>query len=349
MNCDMLTPVCVVSETAGAFEMKLLIYGAGAIGQFLGAMLAAGGTRVHLLARASVVEAVAAQGLVCTDLDGSTRVVRAGLSASTGWPDFLPDLVLLTVKGPATAAAAAELAHHLPPGTPVLSFQNGVENVIRIQAVAPMLRALAGMVPYNVVQVAPGQVRRTSEGALHVARAPITEQLHGECQRAGLALALRDDITAVQWGKLLLNLNNPLNAISGLPLRQQLLDTGYRRILARLQDEALAIMAAAGIRPARVTPVPPRLLPSLLRLPTPIFRMIAARMLKIAPDARSSMYDDRIAGRPTEIDDLCGAVVRLAAAEQLKAPLNAALQRVLLELPQGDWLSARDLDARLPA
>lgn len=329
--------------------MKILIYGAGAIGQFVGAMLAAGGTRVHLLARLAVAQAVDAQGLVCTDLDGSTRVVRAGLTASTGWPDFTPDLVLLTVKGPATAAAAADLAHHLAVGTPVLSFQNGVENVARIQAVAPQLQALAGMVPYNVVQLAAGQVRRTTDGVLMVARAAITERLRDECRRAGLALVLRDDITAVQWGKLLLNLNNPLNAISGLPLRQQLLDPGYRRILARLQDEALQAMAEADIRPARVTPLPPGWLPTLLRLPTPLFRMIAARMLKIAPDARSSMYDDRMAGRPTEIDDLCGAVVRLAAAHQHQAPVNAALLRVLRELPRGEWLSARDLDARLRA
>lgn len=327
--------------------MKLLIYGAGAIGQFLGAMLAAGGTRVHLLARAGVVEAVEAQGLICTDLDGGTRVVRAGLSASTGWPDFVPDLVLLTVKGPGTAAAAAQLAHQLAAGTPVLSFQNGVENVDRIKAIAPGLQALAGMVPYNVVQPAPGQVRRTTEGALMVARAPVTERLLTECQRAGLALQLRDDIREVQWGKLLLNLNNPLNAISGKPLRLQLLDRGYRRILARLQDEALDALAQAGMRPARVTPLPPAWIPTLLRLPTPLFRLIAARMLKIAPDARSSMYDDRVAGRPTEIDDLCGAVVRLARAQQTPAPLNAAMVRLLGELAPGEWLDAGTLEQRL--
>lgn len=329
--------------------MQLLIYGAGAIGQFLGAMLAAGGTRVHLVARASVVEAVEAQGLICTDLDGGTRVVRAGLSASTGWPAFAPDLVLLTVKGPATAAAAAELAHHLRPGTPVLSFQNGVENVDRIKAVAPALQALAGMVPYNVVQAAPAQVRRTTEGALMVARAPITAQLQVECQRAGLALQLRDDIREVQWGKLLLNLNNPINAISGKPLREQLLDAGYRRLLARLQQEALEALAHAGIRPARVTPLPPTLIPSLLRLPTPLFRLIASKMLKIAPDARSSMYDDRVAGRPTEIDDLCGAVVRLAQAHGSAAPLNAAMVRLLGQLRVGEWLSAEELVRRLAA
>lgn len=331
-----------MSDPIDAPPLRVLIYGAGAIGQYVGGMLATGGAAVHLIGRPPLVAALAGAPLKVIDLDANQR--QAQLTASAAIPeqrDF--DLAILTVKGPATAAAAADLGAHLPAGTPVLSFQNGVDNVARIRAAAPALVALAGMVPYNVVQIAPGQVRRTSDGSLMCARHPITERLQAVALRASLALTLRDDMRAVQWGKLLLNLNNPLNALSGLPLRQQLLDRRYRCLLADLQQEALAVLADAGEPVAQVTPLPPRWLPTLLRLPTWLFRPLAARMLKIGADARSSMYDDRLAGRPTEIDDLCGAVVRCAQAHAMAAPKNAALAALVATAPTGRWYSAAEI------
>jgi 2-dehydropantoate 2-reductase len=134
---------------------------------------------------------------------------------------------------------------------------------------------------------------------------------------------------AVQWGKLLLNLNNPVNALSELPLQAQLRNRDYRRVLADLQSEALGVMARAGITPAQVTPVAPRALPHLLRLPNWIFTRVAARMLRMDAQARSSMADDLRQGRVTEIDDLCGAVVRLARANGLAAPLNEAMCQLI--------------------
>ena len=115
----------------------------------------------------------------------------------------------------------------------------------------------------------------------------MTAELLALCKNGALELQLRDDMPAVQWGKLLLNLNNPINALSGLPLREQLLDRGYRSLLAPMQQEALNALRHAGIHPARVTPLPAAWLPHLLRLPTPLFRFLAARMLRIAPQARS--------------------------------------------------------------
>ena len=258
-----------------------------------------------------------------------------------------PDVVLLTVKGGATAACARELAAQVPAGTPVVSFQNGVENVARLRAAAPNLVALAGMIPYNVVQVEPGYVRRTTQGVAMAERAHVTERLAWYFSRAKLPLQLRDDMPAVQWGKLLLNLNNPINALSGLPLRAQLLDSGYRRLLAALQIEALSVLARAGITPAKVAPLAPSWIPWMLRLPTYVFQVLAAGMLRIAADARSSMQEDRRAGRVTEIDDLCGAVVRLAETHGTAAPLNAALCALMQAVAPAETYSAEQLRQRL--
>jgi 2-dehydropantoate 2-reductase len=152
--------------------------------------------------------------------------------------------------------------------------------------------------------------------------------------RVGMGLSLHDDLAPVQWAKLLLNLNNPVNALSGRPLRDELLQRGYRRVLAALQQEALALLAAAGQPVAQLTPLPPHRLPLLLRLPTPLFRLAAMRMLRIDAEARSSMADDLAQGRPTEIDALCGEVVRLAQGLQRTAPMNARMLALVEAWPK---------------
>jgi 2-dehydropantoate 2-reductase len=237
--------------------------------------------------------------------------------------------VLLCVKSGATAEAAAQLAARLAPGTPVLSLQNGVANAQVAAAAAPGLTCLAGMVPFNVAETGPGHFHRGTWGELAATDHPALRPWLPVFAAAGLPLQLHADLRPVQWAKLLLNLNNPVNALSGLPLRAQLLDRDCRVVLAALQTEALAALAVEGLVPARLTPLPPRVLPHVLRLPTALFRRVAARMLRIDEQARSSMADDLALGRPTEIDAICGAVVRLAARHGLQAPANQAMVRLL--------------------
>ncbi len=298
-----------------------------------------------------MLAALASQGLRLTDLDGRLQTLRADQlslhgAVPTGGPP--PALVLLCVKSGATAGAAAELAAALPAGTPVLSLQNGVANAEVGAAHAPALHWLAGMVPFNIAELGPGQLHRGTGGRLAAQDDPALRAWAPVFAAAGHALALHADLRPVLWGKLLLNLNNPVNALSGLPLRAQLLDAGYRRILAALQQEALAVMASAGIQPAQVGSVKPALLPWVLRLPDVLFRRLAGRMLRMDERARSSMADDLALGRPPEIDALCGAVVRLAQTQGRQAPLNAAMVR-LLSAPKPAPMSAAALRQALKA
>jgi 2-dehydropantoate 2-reductase len=253
--------------------------------------------------------------------------------------------VLLTVKSGATAAAAAELGAALPAGTLVLSMQNGVSNAAVASAAAPSLRVLPGMVPYNVAELEPGHFHRGTIGYLAAQDDLELRDWSVAFERARLPLTLHADLRAIQWGKLLLNLNNPVNALSGMSLRDELLVRGYRQCLAALIDEARGVLANAGIAPAAVGAVKPAMLATLLRLPTPLFRIIAARMLRIDPKARSSMADDLQLGRPTEIDALCGAVVELARERGIDAPLNRRLVELVKAVPGA--LSGEQLKERL--
>jgi 2-dehydropantoate 2-reductase len=263
-------------------------------------------------------------GLTITEPDGSSATVSPDmLSLHEDVPAGLGiALVLMCVKSSATPKAATALACTLPIGTLVMCMQNGLHNAEVARSVAARLRFLSAMVPYNVAEIGPGHFLRGSGGTLALEEDEVTNAWLPTLAEAGLPSSTHKDIRAVQWGKLLLNLNNPVNALSGLPLRDELLDPDLRATTAALIEEGLTVLAAARQRTVKVTPVPTGWLPRLMRLPTPVFKIVAARMLRIDPRARSSMSDDLLLGRRTEIGELCGEVVKLAKSVGKRAPRN---------------------------
>jgi 2-dehydropantoate 2-reductase len=316
----------------------ILVMGAGTIGCFVGGRLQAAGADVKFVARPRMAALLRGHGLTLTDMDHTPAQLPASQLQVLDAPTAPAALVLLCVKSGATAEAARQLAAALPAGTPVLSLQNGVSNAELGAEVAPALQWLPGMVAFNVAEQGPGHFHRGTAGVLAAQSQAALSAWLPLFERAGLPLHLHADLRPVLWGKLLLNLNNPVNALSGLPLRAQLLNRDYRRVLAALQTEALDALQAAGITPARLSPLPPQRLPSVLRLPTWLFKRVAARLLRIDDKARSSMADDLRLGRTTEIDALCGAVVRLAQSKAGLAPCNARMLS-LLSAPKPQPLS----------
>ena len=320
----------------------VLVMGAGSVGCYVGGLLQAAGAKVRFVARPRVLAELRQHGLKLSDLDARNAQINHAQLELLEAPAAPAALVLLCVKSGATAGAALELAATLAPGTPVLSLQNGVANAETGAQAAPGLKWLPGMVAFNVAELAPGHFHRGTGGGLAAQDDAALQAWLPAFAAAGLPLALHDDLRPVQWGKLLMNLNNPVNALSGLPLRAQLLDRDCRCVLAALQAEALAAMRAAGIEPARVGALPPRWGPPVLRLPNWAFERMAARMLRIDDRARSSMADDLALGRPTEVDAFCGAVLRLAQAHGRAAPRNARML-ALLSVPKPVPIGGRAL------
>lgn len=304
--------------------MKIVVFGAGSIGTYVGASLQAAGGDALLIGRTKMAERVARHGVRLVDRHGRETRLDSARVAFTEDPGALGegDLILVTVKSADTATVANAIFTYARPSALVLSFQNGVGNVDVLRAKLVGWKVLGGMVPFNVTPMPDGGFQRSGTGELMVEASAALAPWKPLFAAAGLPLAERRDFIEVQWGKLLLNLNNPVNALSGLPIRTELSQPAYRQCLALLIEEALAVLRAAGIRPARVTLLPPRLLPKLLRLPDPVFRRVAGAMLRIDAQARSSMAEDLQAGRRTEIDYLNGAVVALASALGLRAPAN---------------------------
>ncbi|MFS0754107.1 2-dehydropantoate 2-reductase [Noviherbaspirillum sp. 1P10PC] len=316
----------------------IAIFGAGSIGAFVGGALMAGGADVVLIGRARVGERIARHGLAISDMDGRRLEVPAERVRYSEDPAALAGagLILVTVKSADTAAAAQALATHAAAGAVVVSLQNGIGNADVLRRALPGRQVLAGMVPFNVVQTGDGRFHRGTEGSLMVEASPALAPWLAAFEAAGLPLLQRADFVSVQWGKLLLNLNNGINALSGLPLKAQLSQRSYRRCLALLMDEALGVLRAAGIAPAQVAKVAPARLPKLLRLPNWLYKRLASASLRIDPEARSSMWEDLQAGRRTEIDYLNGAVVALAGSVGRDAPANRKIVDLVHAMEQGN-------------
>lgn len=316
---------------------RIGIAGAGSVGCFVGGGLA-GFAPVTLLGRPRVRELLDKHGLRLTDLDGRERTLAPGeVQVATG-PEALAcaALVLVTVKSADTAALAAQLAPVLRPDTVVVSLQNGMHNVSVLREQLPQQVVLPGVVAFNVVHRGHGWLHRATSGGLMVARHPGLTPFLPAFDKAGLPVQQRDDMPQVQWAKLLFNLNNAVNALSDLPLRDELALRTYRHCWALLQEEALQALDAAGIRPARLFAVPPHWLPRLLRLPDALFRPLAGRLLATGPLARSSTWEDLAAGRSTEVDHFNGEIVRLAQSHGLKAPANARIVALVRQAARGD-------------
>jgi 2-dehydropantoate 2-reductase len=303
-------------------DQPIGIAGAGSIGCFVGGMYAAAGRLVALLARPRVIQEIEAGGLRLTSFEGFDRTIAPSQLTLSDDPAIFGEagLVLVTVKSADTADIADIIARHAPSDAVIVSLQNGIGNVGVLRQRLPGRRVLAGMVPFNVVSAGAGRFHRSTSGDIVIEQddAGTAAQL----SVPGLIMRPSPDIAGVQWGKLLVNLNNALNALGDLPLRRQLAQRPWRMLFADQMAEGLAAIKAEGIKPVSSTPIPASWTPPLLRLPDAIFEAVLGRTMKIDPEARSSMWEDLRRGRTTEIDYLQGVITEIADRRGLQVPLS---------------------------
>jgi 2-dehydropantoate 2-reductase len=316
---------------------RIVVAGAGSVGCYVGGRLAAAARDVTLLLRPALGAAIERHGLILGDHVAAQSTLQCPpLKVSGDARSALSraEIILVTVKSCATAEMAELIARCAPEQAVVVSLQNGVSNPDTLRAkLRPLQRTVAGMVPFNVVAThREGQAprfHRATSGTVQIAKG--VAGLRAALDVAGAPVAERGDMSAVLWGKLLLNLNNALNALSDLPLAVQLADRRWRLLLAAQLYEARGIMRHSGIRCAGVEGIPPGAISSILRLPDFLFRRIARRMLAIDAEARSSMWEDLRLRRATEIDYLQGVILQLADAAALPAPLTRRIVELVHE------------------
>ena len=327
--------------------MRIAVFGAGAIGGYLAARLAAAGrVDLSLVARGAHLDAIKANGL--TLIENGVRSIHT-VNASDDAAAFGPqDYVLLTLKAHSIAPALDQIAPLLGPDTAVVTMQNGVPwwyfhrvggqyDGTRIEAVdrggliwdhiGPQ-RAI-GSVVYPAVEVgAPGVVRhvdgtRFSLGEPDGSRSKRTAGLAAELVAAGLQAPVRSDIRNEIWVKLWGNLAfNPISALTGSTLEDIVADQGTRAIAVAMMAEAQAIGEAIGVQ-----------------FPIGLDRRIEGAG-KVGAH-KTSMLQDLERGRPVEIDALVTAIQELGRLTQIATPtvdtVLALVRRLAIE--RGSYLA----------
>ena len=307
--------------------MRIGIIGAGHIGLYLGARLMEAGAEIVFLGRGRMQEHLASHGLKIRSYLGQNFEAKS-FSYVLAPAELGPiDYAINTLKTTQTREVFQELKPYLSKQTKIVNLQNGVETKNLFEGLELEGRLFEGMVTFNVVINEQGEFYQSSSGP--VAIDATAGELIGLCQNLKIEFLSSQNIHGVKWSKLLLNLNNALNALAGIPIKAELENRSYRRILATLMREALVIAKAKGIKLEKLTPVRPEIIPFILELPNPVFKIIARQMISIDPKAKSSMLMDLENKSRTEIDYLNFKVYELGASLGLAAPYNEKLSSLI--------------------
>jgi 2-dehydropantoate 2-reductase len=287
--------------------------GAGAVGSYYGALLALDGHEVTLVARGAHLEALRRRGaVVVREADG--RRWEAPVTARARPEPGTADLVIVTTKSQDTLAAVRALGDALPPATPVLSLQNGVENVGRIGSELGHERALGGIAFVGVRIAEPGVVDHEAEGWVRIGhpRGPDGARAAYEVVAGSWDVDLSDDIVRDQWHKLLWNAGfNAICAVTGATAGEALSVPDSERLVRAAMGEVVAVAAAHGVVLTRQE----------------VDEM--ARPNEKLHGYRPSTARDLDAGKRLERDALCGFLAREGARLGVPTPVNAVLDALL--------------------
>lgn len=321
-----------------ATKPNVAILGAGSVGCFIGGAWAAAGVPVSFIGRQKLSADIALCGLTLSDYAGWQLHLPSDQVDYRCEPEALgrAEVIAVTVKSGDTVAAARDIAEHARAGALVISFQNGISNVNVLERELGSRFAVArGMVPYNVAYLGKGRFHKGVAGDLFVESHDGARALAEAVGSSPATLRVSDDMLALAWGKLLINLNNAVNALSGETLRDELRQRDYRRVFAASMREGLELLKHAEIQPATTGPVALERLSRIVDSPDWLFNNFIIKRWKIDAKARSSMADDLAAGRKTEVDYLNGELVRLADRLHHEAPVNRAIVDLVHEAESG--------------
>jgi len=293
--------------------MRVVVLGAGAMGCLFGGLLHHSGHEITLVdVSPAQIEAINRDGLVLERDEGVLRLpVRARYARAV---EAVPDLLVVFTKTLHTAAAMASAAAFLGDETVVLTVQNGLGNAEVIEAFVPRDRIFQGVTTFPADLVAPGRVRSLGSGYTKIMSADgvVTPRLEGvrrALDEAGLRCDISADVAVSIWEKVAFNAAlNALTAVTRLDVGPVGDAQEGRELAARVVEEVISVAERKGIAARRET---------VMAAVTGAFAEHRGH--------KPSMLQDMLAGRPTEVESLNGAVVREAGLLGMTVPVTETL------------------------
>lgn len=293
---------------------RVVVFGAGAMGSWIGGLLSSAGNDVTLVARQDHATIVAARGLRTS---GKTESHTRPKAVTRAQDAGVPDVLLLTTKAYDTRRAIEEMRPLVGARTTIVSMQNGLGNIEALGDAFDERQVLAAVTTHGVTFVEPGHVQHAGFGYFYVG-SPYNE--HERAGRfadllkpTGLNVEATPRIRGEIWAKVVVNAAiNPLTAITGLRNGALLEVPALREVMQRTAEEAVDVARAEGAP-----------------LPEDDLLARARRVAELTATNKSSMLQDVERGRMTEIDAICGEIVQRGAKHAIDTPVNLALRAMV--------------------
>jgi 2-dehydropantoate 2-reductase len=291
----------------------ILIVGTGALACLFAARFAAAGLPVTMLGNwLEGVNSLRDQGVRLIDTNGSeiTYPVRV-IDLIDNRQRFFNALVL--VKSWQTERSAKQLMDYLLPNGNVLTLQNGLGNREVLVRYFGEGNVFTGVTTNGATLLGPGLVKSGGSGTISLSDNLTLSLFVGWFQYAGFTVQVVPDMDGIIWGKLVANAAiNPVTALLGILNGELLHSHSARVLLTKVALEVASIAIGKGIQ---------------LPFADPIYEV--EEIARKTAENRSSMLQDFQRGAPTEIDAICGSIIRTGTELGIPTPLNETLYHLV--------------------
>jgi 2-dehydropantoate 2-reductase len=328
-------------------KLKILVFGAGAIGTYIGGSLAVAGQQVVFVEQPRAAEELRQRGLRldltldkrrrlrdASRVDPASFVIVSTLEEALRYGPF--DLALFALKSFDTPAALEGIKPYADKMPPVLCLSNGVSNEPAIAEVLGKDKVIYGTVTSAIGRRGAGDIVLERLRGIGVAKGhPLSEKLNAVFNAAFLNSKLFEDANSMKWSKMLTNLiANPTSAILDMTARQVFANKDLYKLEIEMLRECLAVMEAQGLEVVDLPGTPVRALVFATKLPVWLSKPLLGRAAGTGRGTKMpSFHIDLHSGRgKSEVDYLHGEVVRAGEKFNVPTPVNKVLTETLLAL-----------------
>lgn len=328
-------------------KLKVLVFGAGAIGTYIGGSLALAGQQVVFVERPKTVEELRQRGLrldltldkrrqskAACRVDPASFVIVSTLEEALRYGPF--DVALFALKSFDTQAALEGIKPYADKAPPILCLSNGVSNELTIANALGRDKAIYGTVTTAIGRRGAGDIVLERLRGVGIAKGhTLSEKLNNVFNAAYLNSNLFEDADSMKWSKMLTNLiANPTSAILNMTAREVFANKNLYKLEIEMLRECLAVIDAKGFKVVDLPGTPVRALAFATKLPLWLSKPLLGRAAGAGRGAKMpSFHIDLHSGRgKSEVEYLHGAVVRAGETCNVPTPVNKVLTEILLAL-----------------
>lgn len=328
-------------------KMKILVFGAGAIGTYIGGSLILAGHQIVFIERQKKVDGLREKGLRldltldkrrktqdAARVDPSAFVIVTSLEDALRYGPF--DLALFALKSFDTRSALEDIKPFADKMPPILCLSNGVANEPAIAEALGADKVIYGTVTTAIGRRGAGDIVLEKLRGVGVAKGhALSEKLNDAMNKAFLNSQLFENASSMKWSKMLTNLiANPTSAILDMTAGEVFANRDLYKIEIGMLKECLAVMEAQGCEVVDLPGTPVKALAFATKLPLWLSRPLLGRAAGAGRGAKMPSFhiDLHSARGKSEVDYLHGEVVRAGEKHNVPTPVNKVLTDTLLAL-----------------